>query len=400
MINKNYELRGGLYMDTAAVANNLANSGITAPHNNLPFSEALLLGISGGLGAGYSLQVMDNSPYKILNLGFFNGWQNRTKKLFQLFERISIPVSMYKTGIKEQIGTALESTLAQGKTPLCWIGHSCLPYFDSPEYPDKWGYFVNAFGFDEEKKQVWIDDRSIRPLIIGLEEFELARQSSGRLRHQMITLSPPSRKINVFQAVREGLQDCVDNLGHPSETLSLMVFKRWADLMVNSKSKKSWEPIFADQKGLGLTLQTIYENTSTHGLYGGSLRGIYSRFLEEAVRILNLPRLKDAAARYCLLEKNWQRFGSAALPDDVPQFREIKGLVQLQNELFRTKGNADLARIQQIHSRLQQIQEELNEDFPLTHEQTRQLFVELQQRLLKIYAEEIRALESIRRVLV
>ena len=400
MINKNYELRGGLYMETAAVANNLANSGITAPHNNLPYSEALLLGISGGLGAGYSLQETDDYPYKSLNLSFFNGWQNRTQKLFQLFERISIPVNMFKTGIKEQAEITLADTLKEGKTPLCWIDHTCLPYFNSPKISKKWGFFVNAIGIDQEKKQIWIDDRSSLPLLIGLEDFELARRASGRLRHQMITLSPPSRKINIYQAVREGLQDCVDNLSHSSENRSLMVFKRWADLTHNNKSKKSWEKIFSDTRGLGLTLQTIYESTTPSGLYGGSLRGLYSRFLEEAVHILNLSRLKDAAARYCLLEKRWQEFGSAALPDEVPQFVEIKELIQLQNKLFRTKGNADLSRILKTRSRLQQIQEEINEDFPLNPQQTNELFAELQQRLLKIYSEELGALDSIKRILV
>ena len=43
----------GRHWETGSVANHLAYQGITAPHTNAPYSEAFLLGVSGGLAFGY-----------------------------------------------------------------------------------------------------------------------------------------------------------------------------------------------------------------------------------------------------------------------------------------------------------------------------------------------------------
>ncbi|MEZ5090042.1 MAG: hypothetical protein R2719_10165 [Micropruina sp.] len=48
-----WELRGGVG-DTAVLANVLANLGVVAPHTGEPLTEAVVLGVGGGLGAGSS----------------------------------------------------------------------------------------------------------------------------------------------------------------------------------------------------------------------------------------------------------------------------------------------------------------------------------------------------------
>lgn len=50
-----YELRGGTHPETSACANAFANRGIVDPISGQPISEGLVLGIGGGLGAGYIL---------------------------------------------------------------------------------------------------------------------------------------------------------------------------------------------------------------------------------------------------------------------------------------------------------------------------------------------------------
>ena len=55
LLARNYTHFGGQQAETASLTNILRAQGVHAPHNNQPFSEALLLGIGGGLGAGYIL---------------------------------------------------------------------------------------------------------------------------------------------------------------------------------------------------------------------------------------------------------------------------------------------------------------------------------------------------------
>src|SRR3712207_4746463 len=50
---RGYVLRGGTHPETAALANTLANAGVTVDGG--PMTEELILGVGGGLGAGYIL---------------------------------------------------------------------------------------------------------------------------------------------------------------------------------------------------------------------------------------------------------------------------------------------------------------------------------------------------------
>ena len=49
----NYSHFTGRHWETGTVCNYLAYQGITAPHTGQPYSEALLLGVSGGVVMGY-----------------------------------------------------------------------------------------------------------------------------------------------------------------------------------------------------------------------------------------------------------------------------------------------------------------------------------------------------------
>ena len=50
-----YRMRGGLHPETATLANVLANRGVVSGLTGEPLTEAAILGIGGGLGAGYIL---------------------------------------------------------------------------------------------------------------------------------------------------------------------------------------------------------------------------------------------------------------------------------------------------------------------------------------------------------
>jgi hypothetical protein len=73
----NYTQFGGQHPETAALTNGLAAYGLTAPHTGRPYTEAMLLGVGGGLGAGYILWEFKAHPaaVAILVLGFRITWQ-------------------------------------------------------------------------------------------------------------------------------------------------------------------------------------------------------------------------------------------------------------------------------------------------------------------------------------
>src|SRR5262245_338712 len=70
-----YRMRGGLHPETATLANVLANQGVVSGLTGEPLTEATILGIGGGLGAGYILWEFQRHGAPVLTLGFRNRWQ-------------------------------------------------------------------------------------------------------------------------------------------------------------------------------------------------------------------------------------------------------------------------------------------------------------------------------------
>ena len=70
-----YRYRGGLHPQTASLANVLAHLDLRSPIDGEPLSEATVLVLGGGLGAGYILWEFQARDGAILTLGFINRWQ-------------------------------------------------------------------------------------------------------------------------------------------------------------------------------------------------------------------------------------------------------------------------------------------------------------------------------------
>jgi hypothetical protein len=73
-----YRMRGGLHPETATLTNVLANQGVFSGLTGEPLTEASILGIGGGLGAGYILWEFQSEHRgkihrgSVLTLGFRN----------------------------------------------------------------------------------------------------------------------------------------------------------------------------------------------------------------------------------------------------------------------------------------------------------------------------------------
>ncbi len=97
MILSNYTHFGGKHPETAGYKNILAYQGVEAPHTAKPFSEAMLLGIGGGLGAGYILWEFKKYGGAVVVLGFRNRWQYPMKYFTNLSNRLGAKVTFEET---------------------------------------------------------------------------------------------------------------------------------------------------------------------------------------------------------------------------------------------------------------------------------------------------------------
>ena len=111
-----WELRGGVHGDTAAFANVLANLGVVAPHTGEPLTEAMVLGVGGGLGAGYILWEFDSHQFRarVLTLGFRRQWQYPDRWARETAERLGLHAELHETGGAKGAAAALDAQLEKG----------------------------------------------------------------------------------------------------------------------------------------------------------------------------------------------------------------------------------------------------------------------------------------------
>ncbi len=394
MNKQNYTQVGGIHPETATITNVLANQEFVSPHNGRPLSEAMVLGIAGGLGCGYILWEFKKHDAAILVMGFQNKWNYTTEFMQNFCDRVGVKAQFLETGGAKTAVKQLDKALANGRFPIAWVDQEKLPYFHlRPMYEGCFGHFVTIFG--QENGHYLLDDRAQQPLNVNSESLSQARGRIGSYKNRLLLLESNGSDFDLPAAIMAGLEDCVDTLSQSSQTFALPVYKKWAKMMTDTKNKKGWPVVFKEKVGLYSTLRSLHEGIKLFGTAGGGLRGFYADFLEEATEILNQPALGEAAEQYRQVASLWGTFADAVLPDEIAPLKETKALLAQKYSLFLTQGTEADGELRQLSQQLQDMEVELNGRFPISNETMHALFADMQSHLEKIYAAEKEALATL-----
>ena len=122
-------------------------------------SEAMVLGVGGGLGAGYILWEFEAHGYRALTLGFRRQWQYPARWAAGTAERLGLHAEIHETGGTKAAAAALDAQLDRGLPAIVWIDAETLGYRHEPPHR-------NGFGgpplvvYAREGDRYLIDDRS------------------------------------------------------------------------------------------------------------------------------------------------------------------------------------------------------------------------------------------------
>ena len=390
----NYQQFDGLPWATGYLKNALAYQGVTAPHTGQPYSEALLMGINGGLCAGYfSFEYTGHLPH----LHFL------TRYLYDeepgaVFERLAIPIQTQQTTNPTKAAANVIGALAQGKPAIVWADIMTLPYNNQPIGA---GWFVMpllVYGY-QVGGSVQLADRARVPLTVSEELFAAARARLGKTRHRMMTISAPNAD-KLPDAVRGGIQSCIEIFSGKSPVGSngnfgFNAYHKWAKLLTDSKIKESWAVRFAPGARMYAGLVSAYRYIEVFFTGGRGARHIYADFLSEAAVVLNKPALSDAAPLFGDCAAAWDQLTSALLPDHVPLLRETRELLERSYHLFLDQGGASLDERQQIRARLTELEQQAAADFPLSGAQAADLRAELATLVLELHDVEKVAISAL-----
>ena len=398
--------RVGIHPDTSALSRILADSGVTGPTGAL--SEGLVLGIGGGLGAGYILWEFSpetdrksshhsDRHRRVVVAGFRNRWQYPDRWVDAVLDRLGVPFRREQTGSVAKASQQLDEALASGNSVMADVSVADMPYWHIPTVEAGWtGYPVAVSGV--ESGRYVVDDRTQGKLTVESGALAIARDRIPSYKNRIVMIEEPQHLgiVAVTEAIEAGLSDAVDHLSSNSASFSLPAFRKWGR-MVTSDAAKGWRTVFADRVGLWSALRSTHEEVSDSGMFGGSLRPLYAEFLDEAASTLERPDLGDVAGLYRDAAEAWDDLGDATFSDGFEPMREAAELARRRRRAVR-RGDAGDADAAEAAAALNALGDEFDSGLPLSDAEIEDVFQAMSAAIETAYEAEVAAYAALSEV--
>ncbi len=387
----------GRHWETGSVSNALAYAGARVPQTKQPYSEALLLGISGGAAFGYFVfDYKGHDPHVALLS------RNTFDPLQTLLERLAIPHDLFQTSDPKKGERNLIEVLESGRPAIVWADAFSLHYNTATADQAMWGMLpILVYGYEGGK--AFIADRSAKPLTASVDDLARARARVKKDRFRVLTLGAPDPK-KLPSAIQAGIWQCFELFTEPPpkgarDNFGFAAYQKWANMLTNTRNPQSWERLLAPGSRMYAALAGSEHQP---GAFGWACtfpsnqvddKRLYAEFLEQAALILKKPRLKAAAERFRASSAAWEELGEALLPDEVPLFKETRQLLIRKRDLFVNRGEAAPEERKKISARLAEIRASIDKKFPLSAEGVSGLRGRLAEQVLKISEIERQAIE-------
>jgi hypothetical protein len=397
----NYDQFDGLHPEMGTIRNALAHRGIVAPHTGQPFTEALLLGISGGVSVLYF--VFDYEGYEP-NVFIGTHLASPTDKPMEaVLERLGIRGHYRETTSRDRARANLVESLEEGQPAIAWASQRGLSYNAMPPGLDPGMMPLVVYGYEPDEGIVRIADRARVPLTAPTAEFDAARAAQGNLKHRSLTLEVPPRLKNLSGAIEAGIRHCARVMLEgpekgPKSNFGLAALRKWAGLVVDTKSPRGWLGTFAPGPHLYNALATCFDWIEIRAGASGAARTMYADFLTEAAPVLNKPLLKEAASKYRQSAERWTALARAMLPGEMPTLKETRELLERKHRLFVERGMDSLPERRKIARRLEAIKGQAAHNFPKAENELVPFFEEIRDRILAVHDAEKEAVEAMQRV--
>jgi hypothetical protein len=376
---------------------------VRAPHSGLPYSEAMLFGLGGGIGFSYFVFEYKSARIKTLTLGTRITTleeSSRPQFLQTICERIGVPVRVLHSTSPAAASRGVRLALAEGTPPIVWIDLSGPPYHFAPTAEYAAGV-VYAWTDD----RILLAGRSRRPLPFRRKSFEAARSSIGVPKTRAVFVQRPDRAPNLAAAVLDAVRETRDqmargiDIGSFRGNFGLAALEKWAGLLTDDRDRKGWPRFFPAGRDLLTALLAVFVQIEMRGRGGGAFRGLYADFLEEASEAGRRRRLKEAVEPFRHSARAWHNLARAALPNSVPALRQLRELTASREALLARQGAQGLEQASQLAEQARRLRRAGDEQFPMPAADVLDLLADLRRRVLQIHALEAAALQALRAAL-
>jgi len=394
----------GRHWETGSIHNALALQGVTAPHTRRPYSEALLLGVSGGIAFGYfTFEYKGILPHvAFLTRNTFDPFQT-------ILARLGVAQDVFQTTKAEIAEKNLLAALRSGSPAIVWADECSLPY-NNMAGAAYWN-MVPIVAYALDGGDVLIADRSGQPLKVPMEVLTRARARVKDDKYRLIILNPP-QPSKLVAAVQKGIWQCIELFTEKPprgsrHNFGFAAYEHLAEMLTNTRNKQGWERLFAPGPRMYNALAGTaaapgrfphpgaFSWIMTYGAGDGAERGVYADFLEEAALLLEKKALRKAADQFRLSHQKWLEFAGALLPEGVPLLDEARRLKLRRHRRFVESGAQAGEDIRAIDTRLRKLESDASEKFPLTNAEAAGFRAGLREKVAAIAETEQKAVEML-----
>jgi hypothetical protein len=363
-------------------------------HAGQPFSEELIFGIAGGIGAGVFSFYYEKEDHASFFVAGRHMWQDDVIYLKEACKRLGIKPIVQESGGEKAAEKQLRDAVAKHGPCIAWLDMAHLPHRALPEQFSGGGYHVITV-YEMHDDHALVGDMTDEPIAVPLQDLAKARARIKKQKNRLLSIAEATKPKSLAPIIKDGLRAC--HLGLTKQRMAnftLAAFRTWGQRMHGSKDKESWERIFQTGPNLWRGLVGIYQYIEHYGTGGGLCRPMMAGFLTEAAACLDDPRLKTLSTQYADLGRSWSELAHAALPDNVPACREAR-----ENIIRRAELTAAGGPVEEIRQTWKGPGCQAPEPFPLSEKAGAELRQALQTKILALYEGEMAAHAALGNVL-
>jgi hypothetical protein len=385
----------GRHPDTAALTRLLAALGVTNPASGRPLSEAMALGIAGGIGFAYF--VFEYEELATLYLGGrINSYVQKRDATEAALARLGVPFQARRTTGPATAERHLRAALDQGRPVIATVDMARLRYRAVPDW--LCGMTPQDVLVQARDGQPLLWDLAPAPIPVTWAELAEARAGVRSARHRLVVAEAPDAPIDLAGAAAAGIADTWPGmLNPPMRNFGVPGLAKWAELLTPTRDPKGW-PRLLDAPGRQFQLLTwLYDWVETAGTGGGFFRAMYAEFLEEAASPLDRPELAGLAGDYRELAAAWTALAETAVAagGDGPLARGAV-LLARRRRLVEERGAEAAAELAAVQAELATLARDAADPQPLDAAARSALLADLKGQVLDLAEAEGAAAAALR----
>jgi Domain of unknown function (DUF4872)/Butirosin biosynthesis protein H, N-terminal len=309
----------GRHPDTAALTRLLAALGVTDPAGGRPLTEAMALGVAGGIGFAYFVFEYETLTTFYLG-GRLNSYVQKQDATEAALTRLGVRFQARRTAGPATAERHLRAALDQGRPAIVTVDPTRLGLRAVPDWLA--GMLPQDVLVEPGDEEPVLWDLAPAPVPVGWAELAEARAGVRSARHRLVVAEPPAGPVDLAGAAAAGIADTwAGMLDPPMGNFGVPGLAKWARLLTAPRDPKGWPRLLADPGRQSQLLTWLYHWVETADTGGGFFRAMYAEFLEEAAGPLDRPGLGRLAGDYRQLAAAWTALAEAAvtaLADDTP----------------------------------------------------------------------------------